>query len=120
MTVFRPLATRAELDAVIDASHTAPVILFKHSQSCGVSHMAKASLALGEVPVVHQVVVQQARDVSDAIADQLGVRHQSPQVLVVSGGTAAWHTSHAGVTARRVADAVRRAGDALTPLPVVV
>ncbi len=118
--MFRPLTTRAALDAVVDASHTAPVILFKHSQTCGSSLMARMLLDEGEVPaVVHEVVVQQHRDVSNAIADRFGVRHESPQVLVVAGGVATWHGSHAGVTPRRVADAFHRAVATLTPSPAL-
>jgi bacillithiol system protein YtxJ len=118
VTVFRPLTTPADLDALIDASHTTPVILFKHSQSCGLSHMARTLLDEGDVPaVVHEVVVQQDRACSTAIAERLGVRHESPQVIVVSAGAATWHGSHAGVTPRRVAEAFQRAVATLTPSP---
>lgn len=118
VTEFRPLTTDAELSAALAASHTAPVILFKHSQTCGISHMARASLAEGDRPVpVHEVVVQRHRDLSTHIAARLGVRHESPQVFVIAAGAVAWHSSHAGVTAARVDAAWRQAADALTPAP---
>ena len=96
-------------------SHIAPVIVFKHSQSCGASLMALRSLDGGEVPApIHQVVVQQHRAVSNRLAAVLGVRHESPQVFVVARGMVAWHSSHAGVTGERVATAFERATASFT------
>lgn len=118
VTEFQPLTTAADIDAALDRSRTAPVILFKHSQTCGVSHMARAGLVEGDLPApVLEVVVQRDRPLSDAIASRLGVRHESPQVFVVANGAVTWHSSHAGVTAARVSDAWRKAADALTPAP---
>lgn len=118
VTEFQPLMSAAALDAALDGSRTAPVILFKHSQTCGVSHMARASLLEGALPApVLEVVVQRDRPLSDAIASRLGVRHESPQVFVVANGAVAWHSSHSGVTAARVADAWRKAAGAIMPAP---
>jgi bacillithiol system protein YtxJ len=104
--VFEPLSSDLDLDHALAASHASPVIVFKHSQSCGSSWMAEASLREGRLPApVHQLVVQRSRAVSDRLARLVGVRHESPQVLILVDGRAAWHTSHAGVTWQRVADA---------------
>jgi bacillithiol system protein YtxJ len=103
---FAPLTSPHDLDSVWAASRQAPVILFKHSESCGASHLARALLRLADVPVpVHEIVVQRHPDLSNAVASALGVRHASPQVIVVAGGRAVWHTSHAGVAALRVTQA---------------
>jgi bacillithiol system protein YtxJ len=68
--------------------------------------MAEASLAGAPLPApVHQLVVQRSRALSDRLARLVGVRHESPQVLILVNGRAAWHTSHAGVTWQRVAEA---------------
>ncbi len=100
------------------ASHTEPVILFKHSQSCGVSLMARELLADGDVPVVvREIVVQRHRDVSHAAATALGVRHESPQVFVVARGVATWHSSHAGVTPERTTRAWHEAAATFTLAP---
>ena len=80
-----------DLEAALAASHVAPVILFKHSETCGVSLMARDGLADEPLPApVHEVVVQRQRPVSNAMAERLGVRHESPQVFVVAG-VDAWH-----------------------------
>jgi bacillithiol system protein YtxJ len=118
VTDFRPLTTQAELDALWRASEFAPIIILKHSQTCGVSHMARDLLASDDLPApVHEVVVQRQRELSQAIASTLGVRHESPQLLIVVGGKAVWHTSHAGVTPARLAAAWRQASVSVTPVP---
>jgi thioredoxin 1 len=101
--VFTPLSTDSELDRVLAASHAEPVIVFKHSESCGASWMAEASLGERALPVtIHRLVVQRSRALSDRLARLLGVRHESPQILILVDGRAAWHTSHAGVRRDRV------------------
>ena len=119
MTEFRVLAADGDLDAQLAASHVAPVIVFKHSETCGVSHMARELLTDGDLPaVVHEIVVQRQRALSNRVASLLGVRHESPQVLVIARGTAAWHSSHSGVIPARVATAWAKASADFTPAPV--
>ena len=66
--------------------------------------MAESSLGERALPVkIHRLVVQRSRALSDRLAKLLGVRHESPQVLILVDGRAAWHTSHAGVRSDRVA-----------------
>lgn len=106
MTVVRPLASLLDVDTVIRASHDEPVIVFKHSETCGTSWLARERLVEGDLAMpVHEIVVQRQRGLSDAVAARLGVRHESPQVLLIAAGTAVWHTSHAGVTVERIARA---------------
>jgi bacillithiol system protein YtxJ len=59
---------------------------------------------------VRLVEVQSARDVSREIADRTGVRHESPQVIVLRNGKAVWNASHFDVTATAVAAAVQTHG----------
>lgn len=103
MSQFRPVTSAADLDAVWRASELEPVILFKHSQSCGVSLMAHDLLDEDALPwPVHEIVIQRHRDLSNRVAEVLGVRHESPQVFVVARGRAVWHSSHAGVRGDRL------------------
>jgi len=60
------------------------------------------------VPVYLNLVVE-SRPVSNAIAETLGIRHESPQLLLVSGRAATWHTSHGNIRAERVHQAVATA-----------
>ncbi len=107
-----PVATRAghdpELEALVSAEQ--PLVIFKHSATCGVSQSVKRRYdafvqAHPQVPT-RLVVVQQERALSDALEDRLRVRHESPQAIVVQRGQVLWHASHGGITADGLARAV--------------
>lgn len=82
--------------------------------------MVREDLSEGALPgPVHEVVVQRHREVSQRLAVQFGVRHESPQVFVVAHGAVTWHSSHNGVTPARITAAWQMAAGAFTPTPVV-
>ena len=103
-TQFTPLRDTGALEELFARSHAAPVVLFKHSNSCPISAAAQRALKqLGaEVSIV---VVQESRDISREVESRTGVRHESPQAFVLRRGGVAWSASHFDITA----DAVRRA-----------
>jgi bacillithiol system protein YtxJ len=114
------LKTAEDLDRLIEASSTEPVIIYKHSLTCGTSAMAFEEIRdlVAGSPIsarVGIVMVQPARAVSNAIASRLGVRHESPQVLLLQGGQVVWQASHFRVTADAIRDALQRlASDAVS------
>jgi bacillithiol system protein YtxJ len=55
---------------------------------------------------VSLIIVQRARDISRQIETQTGVRHESPQAIILRNGEAAWSASHWNVTADAVKTAV--------------
>ena len=55
------------------------------------------------------------RQVSTAIADRFRIRHESPQVLVVSDGAVRWHGSHYHVNPREVQAALDQLGAPAVP-----
>ena len=87
----------AELDGWMERSRGEPVWLFKHSLTCPISATALreyqefADGAAGGCAVIE---VQTARDVSTELARRTGVRHESPQALLLRDGEAVWHASH--------------------------
>lgn len=108
---FRPLTQLDDLDIVLDRSYARPVLLFKHSATCGISaqaHEHLQSIATDAERVVdsYLVPVRAARAVSDAIAKRLRVRHESPQILLVVDGAVRWQASHFRVTAEAVGAAI--------------
>ena len=93
-----------ELDAAINHSHQRPVLLFKHSYTCGISAEALDELRahIDAAPMSAQyamVTVQTHREVSNNIAKRLGVRHETPQVILICAGRAVWSASHFRVNA---------------------
>ena len=102
----------AQLEAAMADSAQGPVVLFKHSTACGLSkraHREIDQLDLPSDPPVFRVVVQSARMISDEIARRFRIRHESPQVIVVSRGLSVFDSSHRGVTAVRIRNAVAKA-----------
>jgi bacillithiol system protein YtxJ len=60
----------------------------------------------GEVALVE---VQRARELSREIESKTGVRHESPQVIVLRNGQVVWNASHWKIKSDSVAEAVRSA-----------
>ena len=88
---------------VQQAFRTGRFLLFKHSTRCGTSLRAyrevEAFEALGgEVPVFLVDVISQ-RSLARDLAERLGVRHASPQVILVSGDRPVWSASHGRIRA---------------------
>jgi thioredoxin 1 len=112
MPPFTDLRTRADAEAMLAASHARPVVLFKHSAACGASARMQAEVARLDAPddpPRYVVVVQHARDVSEYLAARLGVRHETPQALVLHAGTAVLALHHGAIHAGRLRDAARAA-----------
>lgn len=77
----------------IEESRIRPVLLFKHSTSCGISAGVFRDVSMVDADV-NIVVVQTDRHVSDEIARHTGIRHESPQAIVLKNGEAIYHASH--------------------------
>ncbi len=97
---FLPLSSSSELEAALDHSERESVVLFKHSSSCPISAGAHASIKpLADQVPIYKLTVQQSRELSRKIADELEVRHESPQALVIKDRKVTFDTSHGRVTA---------------------
>lgn len=121
MATIRTLTHPPELAPLLSADR--PVWLFKHSLTCGVSARAwreLESFAAGRpesAGLFVKVEVQRSRELSNAIAERTGVRHQSPQVLLLRGGRVLWHESHWRITASALAEAEAVAGETAAAIP---
>lgn len=105
---FIELRQLSELDELLRGSAQGPVILFKHSETCGVSR--RAYQEMGKVKKsIAIVTVQRARALSDEIESRLKLTHETPQVLIVRDGKLAWSASHFRITAEAVNNAVNEA-----------
>ena len=109
--LFAPLGTIEDLDGAIARSHDAPSILFLHDRWCPISANAFREMSRLDGDAAAQtalVDVTRGQELSHAIAERTGVRHESPQVIVLRDGKAAWHASHFAITAKAVSDALAR------------
>jgi len=111
----KQLLTMTDLDVILAESNRQPVLLFKHSTTCPISARAhrewQTFLGSPEAErVAHAWVrVIEERPVSRAVADRVGVTHQSPQALLIKGGRVLWHDSHGGITVEALRAAVAQA-----------
>jgi bacillithiol system protein YtxJ len=112
-TAVQRLTTVDQVDALLRDSTAQPVLIFKHSLTCGTSAYALDELAdhleHGDGPHAHYAVVtvQTHREVSTAISTRLGIRHETPQALLIMDGRVVWSASHFRVTAESIATAIQ-------------
>lgn len=99
-----PLVDEEDLDNVLDAPLA---IIYKHSPLCGLS-----SGAIREVKrfkrdhpdvSIYIVDVIGSRAIANEIESRTGVRHQSPQAILIAEGKVRWHDSHRGVNGEALA-----------------
>jgi bacillithiol system protein YtxJ len=102
---FFKIDDRATLDNLLTDSKQRPIIVFKHSNACSISSRAYREMEKveGQVNILE---VQSAREISRELANLTGVRHETPQVIVLRDGKAVWNASHFDVQAAAVTKAV--------------
>src|SRR5579863_225210 len=98
-----------DLEQLLERSKTDPVLIFKHSTQCSISAQAYEEFTqfMESVPDLYcgVVLVVEDRKLSNAIAERFGVRHQSPQALLIKDGRCVWHASHWSITPDAISDA---------------
>ena len=106
---WKKLESLSQLDDAIAQSHATPQIIFKHSTRCIISKMVLSQFEenLAAIPEQANLLfldLLSHRDVSNAIAMQLGVHHESPQIVVIKNGQAVFHESHHSIDATTIAE----------------
>ncbi len=103
---FKEINSTEKLDELFQQSNEQPIVIFKHSLTCPISAGVYQEISNADADI-NLVVVQKARNVSTAIADKTGVRHETPQAIVLKDGKPIYHASHYDVTAADVEDSVK-------------
>lgn len=103
---FTEINDAAELDALFAESGEKAVLLFKHSLTCPISHAAYEEMSLMKDEPIALVIIQDARHISTEIAARTGVRHESPQAIILQSGKPVWHASHYDITKASVTRAL--------------
>ena len=86
---FKPLQTAEQLEKI--ASSNVSNIIFKHNTTCPISRSVKRKLEEDEELVPNETPafildLNSHRDISDAVAANFEVEHESPQLLLVKNG----------------------------------
>ena len=104
-TDFQNLTGMAELDDWFERSREGDVVLFLHDYWCPISSRAydEMSLVEGDIALVD---VAEGRELTRSIETRTGVKHESPQVLILRGAKARWAASHGSITREAVGEAI--------------
>lgn len=104
-----PLTDEKQLEEIVGNSNTVPLVIFKHSTRCSISSMAKNRLDKKNAPDgidFYFLDLIKYRSLSNKIADQFGISHQSPQILIIQNGECIYHESHSGIDFEEIEAAV--------------
>lgn len=77
-----------------------PQLIFKHSTRCSISSMALNRMTKAEQPngvEIHYLDLIKFRELSNKVANDYHVRHESPQVLLITNEQCVYHASHADI-----------------------
>ncbi len=80
---FTEINSTEQLNELFEKSNEKPIVLFKHSTTCPISARVHEEISNADADI-NIVIMQKARNVSDEIARRTGIRHESPQAIVVS------------------------------------
>lgn len=102
---WKTMNSERQIDEIVELSHEQPQLIFKHSTRCSISSMAKSRLErewnLENVELWYLDLIT-FRSASNAIADQLGVHHESPQVILLKDGVVVHDSSHNSISVSEI------------------
>lgn len=101
-----PLTSTEQIDAIKEQSAVTPQLIFKHSIRCATSAMAKNRLERTAAPEgvdFYYLDLINYRDVSDKVARDFGITHESPQILLIRNGKCIFEESHIGIRMEDIA-----------------
>ena len=97
------LNTIEQLEQIKEESRSQPVLIYKHSTRCSISSMALDRLErswskeLDTVKAYYLDLITY-REISNAIAKEFGIYHESPQAILIKDGKAIYDASHMSIS----------------------
>jgi len=100
---WTPLISVEEINTIIEISKIQPILIFKHSTSCGISRMIMKQFESlfneeNKHLKVYYLDLLNFREVSSKLSEVFQVIHQSPQLLVIKNGISVYDKSHYEIT----------------------
>ncbi len=103
---WKILSDPSQLATIKTESAQKPVVIFKHSIRCSISAMAKGRLERAQAPEgvdFYYLDLINNRGLSNQVADEFGVHHESPQILIIKDGQCIYDESHNGIDMQDIA-----------------
>ena len=94
------LNTLEQLESIKEKSQATPQLIFKHSTRCSISTMALNRFERATTkPAIDFYFLDLIanRQISNAVAEQFKVHHESPQILLIKNGECIYDESHNGI-----------------------
>lgn len=105
---WHPLTEKEQLDELKSESKNKTVVIFKHSTRCGISRMVlnnferEIDLDAKDDYKLYFLDLLANREISNEVANQFGVYHESPQMLIINDGKVVHHASHQSISANDI------------------
>jgi len=102
---WKDLTTETQLEEIRTNSAQKPQLIFKHSTRCGISAVAKSRLDKWQPKEdfdFYYLDLIKYRELSNKVAREFSVPHESPQVLVIKDGKCVYYESHLGISVEEI------------------
>lgn len=105
---WKKIESEEDLATAIERSYTVKIAIFKHSTSCFISktvlrNFEKELEDTDQKVELYFLDLLAHRAISGKIADDLGIRHESPQLIVIENGKAIKNASHQDISISQLA-----------------
>lgn len=105
---WHALTEEEQLDKMEKESEKQLVVIFKHSTRCGISRMVLNNFERNyDLPKDKEVKLYfldliANRGISNEVASRFGVRHESPQMIILKDQQVVHHSSHQSIDVERI------------------
>ncbi len=102
---WKQLTNERQLEEINRISEDRPVLIFKHSTSCGISLMMLEQFEQSwsnSMVEPYFLDLLAYRALSNKVAEDYNIIHQSPQVILIRNGSAIYQMSHTGINAHEI------------------
>lgn len=100
------LTDKDQITIAKEESKDKTIGIFKHSTRCGISRMVlknfEKQYSDNENVKLYFLDLVKYREVSNAVADELSVRHESPQFILLKNEEVVYHASHQDIEAEKL------------------
>jgi bacillithiol system protein YtxJ len=106
-SIWKNIESEEDLKNAIERSFQNKIAIFKHSTSCFISktvlrNLEKEIKSLDQKPDLYFLDLLAYRPISNKIAEDFGIRHESPQLIVIENGKAIGNASHQHISVDQI------------------
>lgn len=105
---WKNIENLAQIEDIKKESEDRTVLIFKHSTRCSISAMAWDRLKRNWSPEDTKKIspyfldLIKFREISNTLAKDFNVDHESPQVIIIKNGKATYDNSHMGIDYKEI------------------